>query len=348
LQRPFNISDNGYVLPFTVNYEADLLRKNHDKTASAKKQYDAIKFQEKSAYISICSSVATVYFNIIKNDRLIELQSNLAGIKNEQLRRMKFRHSQGLAAQQEVNTYEENYKSAKNDLDSFVKSRALMLHELAVLVENSPQNPSELARTSFDELDFYAQIPDYIPSEVIFARPDVLSAEAQLQSAKIDVAVARKELLPEFKIYGQLGFNTFTSNPFFSWKGAFAFLLAGFSQSIFTGGRKVANLRMKKSIYDELFETYRQSTLKALQEVNDSLSEIKFDNCIDKENAQKVELECDNFCRTNKKYRNGVISCPEVLSEEEKLIFAQTQKVESKINLLINYLGLYKATGGQM
>jgi outer membrane protein TolC len=92
--RPLNISDSGYVLPFTVKYEADLLRKNHDKTQSAKKQFEVSKFQEKATYIAICSYVATVYLNITKNDKLFAKQSELVAIKKEQQRRIIFRHSE--------------------------------------------------------------------------------------------------------------------------------------------------------------------------------------------------------------------------------------------------------------
>jgi outer membrane protein, multidrug efflux system len=346
--RPLNISDNGYILPFTVKYEADFLRKNHDKTRSAKKQYDSSRFQEKTAYIAICSYVATVYLNIAKNDKLIELQSNLVETKKEQLRRIQFKYSQGLASSMQVNSYEENYKTAINDLDNLIKSREVMLNELAFLLGDSIEGSGSLARTALDKIQFLGNIPECIPSDIIFLRPDILSTEAQLQSAQIDVRVARKELLPTFNIYGQLGFNTFTTDPFFSWSGSFALLSAGLTQTLFAGGRKIANLRIKKNLYEQFFETYKQVSLKAVQEVNDSLCAIKFDGDIDERNIEKLNLESDNFIRSNRKYQNGIISCPDLLNEKEKLIYVQMQQADSKTMRLINYLGLYKAVGGQI
>ncbi|MEI8377004.1 MAG: TolC family protein [bacterium] len=346
--RSLNISDSGYVLPFTVKYEADLLRKNNDKTKSAKKQHEASKFQEKAAYIAICSYVATVYLNIVKNDKLIAIQSELSAIKKEQLRRMVFRYSQGLASVMQVNIYEGNYKTSKNDLDNLIKSRDVMLNELAVLIGESPECSQNLKRANLDEIEFIGEVPDCIPSDVIFSRPDVLSSEAQLQASQIDVRVARKELLPTFNINGNLGFNTFTTDPFFSWSGTYALLSAGLTQTLFAGGRRIANLRIKKNSYDQLFETYKQTSLKAVQEVNDSLCTIKFDNSIDAENINKLILEEDNFARSSRKYQNGVISCPELLNEKENLIYVKNQQVQSKTARLVNYLGLYKAAGGQV
>lgn len=346
--RALNISDNGYVLPFSVKYELDLLGKNYDKIKSSKKQFEASKFQEKAAYIAICSYVATVYLNITKNDKLIVNQSELVSIKREQLKRTQMLHSQGLVSAMEVNIYEESYKSSKNDLDNLIKSRDQMLNELAVLIGESPDSSKCLKRTSIDKIQFLGMIPICIPSDVIFARPDVLTSEAQLQAAKIDVKVARKELLPTFNIQGQLGFNTFTSDKFFSWNGAFAYLSAGLTQTLFAGGRKITNLRLKKNTYDQLFENYRQSTLKAVQEVNDSLCAIKYDSNVDKTNIEKLKLEENNFAHSNRKYQNGVISCPDLLNEKEKLIQIRMQQVDSKTTRLVNYLGLYKAAGGQV
>lgn len=346
--RALNISDSGYVLPFTVKYEADLLLKNHDKTKIAKKQYESQVWQEKATYISIASYVATVYVNILKTDKLIELQSDYADIKNEQLRRMELKHSRGLASSIDVNNYKDAYKTALNNLDSYEKSRDILLHQFCVLIGESPNNACCIERGHLDDLYFCGVMPDCVPSDVIFARPDVESVEAQLQASKIDVRVARKELFPTFNLYGVLGFNTFTTEQFFTWNGALAYLFAGATQTLFAGGRKIANLRLKKNLYEQMFETYRQTNLKAIQEVNDSLCSIRVDTDVDNQNLNREKIEENTFVRMSKKYDRGVISTPDLLSEQERLISVQTEKANSKAACFVNYLSLYKAVGGKL
>ncbi len=346
--RALNISDNGYTLPFTVKYEADLLLKNHDKTKIAKKQYEAQVWQEKATYISVASYVATVYVNILKTDKLIELQSNYADIKKEQLQRVELKHRRGLASSIEVNNYKDAYKIALNNLDGYKKSRDILLHQFCVLIGDSPNNAGCIERGRFDDLHFCGVMPDCVPSDVIFARPDVEAVESQLQAAKIDIRVARKELFPTFNIYGVLGFNTLTTEPFFSWSGAFAYLTAGATQTLFAGGRKIANLRLKKNIYEQMFENYRQANLKAVQEVNDSLRSVKIDTDVDNQNLNRQKIEENTFIRMSKKYDRGVISMPDLLSEQERLIGVQIEKVNSKATRFANYLSLYKAVGGKL
>jgi len=346
--RPLNISDNGYVLPFTVSYEADLLQKNHDKTKSAKKQYEAQVWQEKATYISITSYVATVYVNILKNDKLIALQREYVAIEKEKLRRLEHKHAQGLASSIEVNQYKDKYKIAMNDLDGLIKSRDILLNQFCVLIGDTPNNSHCIKRGAIDNLQFLGVIPNSIPSDVIFSRPDVEAVEAQLVASKIDVKVARKELLPTFNISGNLWFNTFTTDPFFSWSGAYASLIAGATQTLFAGGRRLSNLRLKKNLYEQMFENYHQANLKATQEINDSLRSVKIDTSVDTQNFNRQKIEENTFIRISKKYNQGVISCPDLLNERERFISIQSEKVNSKATRFANYLGLYKAAGGKL
>ena len=46
---------------------------------------------------------------------------------------------------------------------------------------------------------------------------------------------------------------------------------------LFTGGRRFANLRLKKAQYERILHNYYQTNLTAIQEVNDSLMSVKLD-----------------------------------------------------------------------
>lgn len=58
------------MLPFQVNYEADFLLKNRDKTRSYKKAFEASRFEEKAVIISLLSDVATVIQTFLSTMRL--------------------------------------------------------------------------------------------------------------------------------------------------------------------------------------------------------------------------------------------------------------------------------------
>lgn len=220
--------------------------------------------------------------------------------------------------------------------------------QLAVLTGNSADCINNLKRGNFEVFEYQNTIPDKIESDVIFSRPDVMQAEKMLEKAKIDVRVARKEFLPTFNITGFWIFNTIAPGTFFSWESSLAAILAGASQDIFTGGRKIANLKIQKAKYEELFEKYRQTDLEAVKEVNTALCLIKHDTMIDKNTQSKFQYTLKNLENSRKKYERGTISAPEYLNELSKYIEIQRELIQSKNQRLVNYFTLYKAVGGQL
>lgn len=344
----FELKKNAFILPFIANYEADFLLKNRDKTKSEKKAYEALKFEEKAVYLSLLSDVATVYTNILEYDELIVLAKEKSAIYAEILKRDNKKFERGTISTSQLNTSEKNLAAAKNDLENIQKQQEILLMQLAVLTGKSADCISNLNRGKFETLEYQSIIPDEIQSDVIFSRPDVMQAEKMLEKAKIDIRVARKEFLPTFNITGLWVFNTIAPGTFFSWNSSLAAILAGASQDIFTGGRKIANLKMQKAKYEELFEKYRQTDLDAVKEVNTALCLIKHDTAIDKNTLSKVQYELRNLDNSRKKYARGTISVPEYLNDLSKFIDIQKEAIQTKNQRLVNYFTLYKAVGGKL
>ena len=343
----FTLSKNAFVLPFIANYEADLLLKNRDKTKSEKKLYEASKFEEKAAYLSLLSDVATVYTNILEYDELTNLAQEKVDIYTKLLSSSTKKFQRGTISSSQLNSYKKNLEAAKTELENFQKERDILLMQLAVLTGKSADY-TELKRGKFENFEYQNTIPKEIQSDIIYSRPDVMQAEKMLEKAKIDIRVARKEFLPTFNITGLWIFNTIAPGTFFSWESSLAAIFAGATQDIFTGGRKIANLKIQKSKYEELFEKYRQTDLNAVKEVNTALCLIKHDTIVDKNTISKLQCEYESLESSRKKYSRGTISAPEYLNDLSKFIEIQKEAVQTKNQRLINYFTLYKAVGGRL
>lgn len=344
----FQLKQNAFVLPFLVNYEPDFLLKNRDKTRSANKAYLASKYAEKAVYISLLSDTASVYINIIQYDELINKQEELVKSFENILSSDIKKFNRGVIDSSLLNNSKINLETAKNDLERYKKEREVLLMELAVLTGISPDCINDLQRNKLANFEYNDIIPNEVSSDVIFARPDVMEAETMLEKAKIDVRVARKEFLPSFNITGAWIFNTIAPGTFFSWQSSLASIFAGATQDIFTGGRKIANLRMQKAKYEELFEDYKQTDLEAVKEVNTSLCFIKHDTNIENNTKVKQNYELNNFNDIQKKYERGVVAYPDYLNSRAKLILAEKESAQAKTQRLVNYFTLYKAVGGKI
>lgn len=341
-------SKNAFVLPFIANYEVDLFLKNRDKTKSAKKNLEMSKYDEQSAYLALLSDVATVYTNILEYDKLIKEQEKIAANYNKILNDDNKKLSRGIISTTELNNSKTNVENANITLTNFIKQREILLMQLAVLIGRSANDSENLERGSIDKFEYSLTIPNEIESDVIFSRPDVKRAEASLEKAKIDIRVARKEFLPKFNITGIWAFNTIAPGSFFSWESSLASLIAGASQDLFTGGRKIANLKYQKAKYKELFEQYRQTDLNAVKEVNTSLCIIKHDSEVETKTKDKLLLENNNLKNADKKLNQGVISKSQYLNSENLYITKNIDLTKSKTQRLVNYYTLYKTVGGKL
>ena len=339
---------NNYALPLAAYYEADIFLKKHDKTNAAKKEYEAYKYKEKALDISLAGEVGAIYINIIKLDKTIKTQQKITDIRKNIKDLTNERYKMGLASLYDVTYTDKQHTQAQIDLNDLKKDRALLLHQLAVYTDSCPDSDDNFIRGMFDNIEYSAVIPASISSDIVIQRPDIMKAEAELAKAKIDVKIARKEFLPSVQILGIAGYNSLLLKNLFNWENIFALVGASAMQKIFTGGFLSANLKKKKLIYQELLETYKQTDLIALQEINDALCRIKHDSQKDKDNLKKVELESSNFNLMTQRYKEGIESYLTLLQYEENLLSLQIEKDNSKAQRLIDYITLYKATGAKL
>ncbi len=344
---PSQTSSDGLIsVPMFANYELDLFGKNRDKTKAMDRMYEISRLNEKSAYLSVVSAVGSVYYNIVKLDKLISLQEEIILDTKEIYDLMKISNEQGLISTADTVNANKSYIKADADIIELKKTRERMLNMLAVLTGESPENTSEFNRIAFDDLKINKPLPDSIDSNVIDKRPDYLAAEKMIEKAGLDVRAAKKEFLPSFNILGLISFNSTEFLRRMNWTNSVALLAGSAMLPLFTGGSRIANLKLQKNKYEQAIETYRKTNLTAIQEVNDALSDLKLDNEKYNKTLESLKAEEDDFYYTTLKYNEGVISKLDLLQKKEALLVTQKQVTNDKTDYFINQIGLYKAVAG--
>ena len=179
-------------------------------------------------------------------------------------------------------------------------------------------------------------------------RPDYIKAEKMVEKSGIDVKVARKEFLPTINISAIAFFLANDFGSLWSTKNALAMLGGGLNLPIFTGGRRLANLKLKKDVYERVLNKYYQTNLTAIQEVNDTLVSIKLDEEKYADTQKRALLEREDFGYSTNKYNEGTISKLDLVQVKENVLYTDQMAVNDKINCLVNYIELYKVTGTQL
>ena len=331
--------------PIIASYELDLFGKNHNKTTAQRKLYEASILDERAAYISIASAVGSSYINIVRLDSMIDLQTEIVALRKSIFEMTDLANKEGIASTSDLVKTNESYILGVTDLTELKKQRTQLLHSLAVLIGDSPNNIEKFERTDWHNLTYKGEIPEYVNSEIITQRPDYMRAETMLEKAGIDVKIARKECLPSLNLGGGVLFNSRQLGDLFTTSTALWGLGGGILQNIFAGGRIKANLKLKKISYEKSLRNYEKTNLTAMQEVNDTLVALN----MDKEKLSKQQniqqLEEKDFALSELKFDEGVISRLDLNQRKENLMNVNKMVYSSQFDCLIDIINYYKAVG---
>ena len=337
-----------FALPIIASWELDLFGKNWDKTKSSKKLLKSVESQAQASNIAIISMVGTVYYNIVKLDKLIEIQKDLVKDRENIYNLMKLSNEEGIVSTSDLIQAEKSFVMAQNELIDYEKSRNSALNALAVLIGDSPENKKEYERISADKLSLNFDIPSEISSDIITSRPDYKALEHQLESAGLDVRVAKKEFLPSINILGTLAFVATSASSSMSFKNALGLLGGIANLPLYTGGAKTANLKLFKNKYEQLLAQYQKTNLVAIQEVNDSLYNFKSNEEKLRNNKKALEIQEKDYKYSELKYNEGVISKLDLLQQKEALLYMEKLFASSKTDCYIDKISLYKTTGAKI
>ena len=349
-QDDYNIfvKNNMFILPLKVSFELDLLLKNKDKITKSKKEYEAELSSVNNLYITLFSDITAAYINILLYDYLIEKQEKIIKNKIQALSKENSLYKYGLKDKIALNKITDKLKEEETEYNNLIQKRETALFNFCNLIGMSAENHNTILRGDLEEFEYSETIPEIISSDLIYKRPDIIEIENKLKSAKIDITIAKKEFFPKFDITGFLVFDTLGIGNFFSWNSSFAFLLANATMDLFQGGRKIANLKIKKEKFNELMEEYKEKDLTAIKEINNALNLIKEDKKKEENYKVKRNLEKENQKISKQKLKEGIISELDYINNKNDVIEKEQDLACAKTARLVDYITLYKALGGNL
>ena len=334
---------NEIFLPLNASYEIDIWGQNYLNRKSAKKQAEIAKQQERAAYIYITSSFAADYYNLIKMDELernllkiIDLQKNIVSMTEK-------KYNSGLASINEVLDEKQILVNFEKDLNKLTENKKILNDEAVVLLGLNTDKAIELS--DYQSISS-PKTPETLSTTIIQFRPDLISSEDYVKKSGIDVRVARREFLPKFILYGNLGFNAYKWNRMFAGETFLANAWIAPRWDIFTGGIKMARYRINKYEYKKAVEIYEKTVLTSIQEVNDALAEAKTTKANLIKSDEDYSIEKEKHILAEKQFSIGDSSMLDEMKSEVNLYVAKQRNIAAKIDNVISSISLYNAVGG--
>ena len=336
-------SQNHFMLPLNASYEIDIWGENYLTRKSAKKQKEIALQEERAAYIYLTTGFASNYFNLIKADELEKITRDIIKIQTQIVEMTQKKYNVGLASINDLLNEKQLLVKNEEELNKLIEKRKVINNQLINLL--GLQGDKEIEHISIDKL-VYPQSPEEISATIIQYRPDLIQSEEYAQKAGIDVRVAKRDFLPKFILFGNIGFNAYRWNSIFNDTTFLSNIGIAPYWNIFSGGAKLAHYRINKYEYKKAAEAYEQTMLNSIQEVNNALASAKATKANLLKSEEDYDIETQRHTLATRQFNIGDASKLDELKSSVNLLVAQKRHTSSKIDDAISSLSLYNAVGG--
>ena len=327
-----------------ASYEFDFWGRNRSLLNAAQSSNRATRADRETVALTATAATATTYFQLLSLRERIEIaRLNLENARSV-LMVTESRVRNGIASQLELAQQRSTIAGQEAAIPQLEQQELETRAALALLLGRPPEGFDVQAR-ALTEIAAPGVAPG-LPSELLARRPDVVAAEAGLEAANANLAVARAELLPSISLTGSGGVSSGTltglvTNPFFA-----AGIGLSLAQTIFDSGRREAVTDEARAREQELLLAYRSATINAFSEVETTLGSIANLEAQEMYQAEQVAQSEIAFNIAEARYREGVDDFLVVLDSQRSLYQARDQFGLIRLQQLQALVALYKALGG--
>lgn len=330
-------------LNINASYELDLWNRNNALIKSSEANLTATEYDWDAARLSLTASVAQTYFEVLTLKERLDLAKKNLMIAEQLLEIINTKYQNGVVTLLDVSrqkTIVLNQKALIIPLENQFKQSKTAL---AILVGVVPQG-FDVGLMPLNQLTMLT-VAAGLPSELLKRRPDIAASEQRLVGADANIHVAKANLWPSISLTAGGGIASngllFIANPTSSLS-----LAAGFTQSLFDGGRKKNDVLTSESKYREALQGYYKNVLNALREVEETLGNIQSYQAQEQAQAQTLIEAQRSLELSELRYQAGAEGLTVVLDSQRSLFQTQEQVLKSRQQRLSATVDLYKVLGG--
>lgn len=335
-------NSSSYQIPLSLSWDnqgfGSIVNRKREAQARALQSLD----EEKGVQSRIIASLADAYCQLLLLDRQYEIIDAAEAVWKAVLQTQKALMENGKCYSTSVSQMESsliNVTLRKADIRNEIKN---VEYSICLLLDWSPR---EIERGSWVEYQIPERLRTGVPAEMLERRPDVRSAEKEVEAAYYVSRQALSAMFPSLSLSGMLGW---TSQGLSIKDPAQMLLSAAGSlvQPVFARGQLKANYRISRLRQEEAAKAYAQAVLAAGNEVNRNLRECQL---AEEKNAlykTQIAILDESYASTRELMRNGKASYIEVLMAQDNLLNAQLSDAANVYSGIVSLISLYISLGG--
>jgi len=329
-------------LSLAAGFELDLWQKLKSKSDAARLDVLAGREEVQTLYLLLTSQLADRYYLAIEQRAQLSRLDTMIESWAETVSRVEERYRQGLAQPLDVNQARQSLAAARARRPVSEAALAETEHALALLLGRFPE------RNIAGDLAVLPAAPQAypagLPADLLQRRPDIKAAALRVRAMDERVGLALADRFPSFNLLADYG----SSRSSFQMVLADSFwdVLFKAALPVLDAGRRQAEVDRSRAALKEEMHRYRQTILRALQEVEDALAR-------NHATEQRLELLDDQLRHARAStglatdtYFQGVAGYLPVLTAQRLQLEAETQLIGARRQLISDRISLIRALGG--
>jgi len=340
-----------YQVGFDVAWEADFWGRFRHEVRAEKASLLATVADYDNALVSLTAEVARIYTSIRTFEVLIEQARRNAKLQEEGLQMAESRFRNGATSELDVTQATTLLESTRASIPQYELSLIQSQNALSTLLGQPTGTTQTLLQSSRSIPTASTKIPIIVPAKLLQRRPDVRSAELMAVAQCARIGIAKSDFYPRVLLFGTIGTQSSSgtgvpSTNLFN-PGSILYALGPrLVWPILNYGRISNNVRVQDARLQQLLIDYKNTVLKAAQEVEDGLTgylkaqeTVVFTQNATNGAQRSVELALIQ-------YREGAADYQRVLDAQRSLLQEENTLAQTRSSIATNLISLYKALGG--
>jgi multidrug efflux system outer membrane protein len=306
--------------------------------------YESRRAQVANTALNTLGTAASTYFQVLLiRDQILAAEQNLANA--EAIGDItQARVDAGVAVPIDALQQQIAIQQQRANIRSLEQNELSALASLALLLGSSVQG-FDVEGETLENILIPALRPG-IPSELLRRRPDLVVAEAELQSAAVQVELSRLDFFPSISLTGSANASSSSLSELLSSPDTVINLGTDISQLLLDNGARRRGLEQSRLALENSLNSYRSAVISAFNEIEVLLSNIQLLDELAVVAARQLAQAEESFRLAEVRYAEGVADYQTVLTAQNTLFFQRTVVLNNKIQQLNSMVGFYQALGG--
>ena len=335
-----------YDVSANMSWELDIFGSIRQRVKAQKETFAASKEEYTAVMVSLSAQVASSYIQLRELQQELKVVERNCASQAAVLKITEVRYNTGLVSKLDVAQAKSVYFSTKASIPQLESGINQYITSLAVLLGTYPQEIRPVLERVGELPDYMEPISIGIPADLLMRRPDIRSAEHQINAQAASLGASKSDWLPQVFIKGSVGyaskdFKDLTKHKSFTYE-----IAPALSWTIFSGGKRVNATKSARAQLDEAIDQFNQTVLTAVQETDNamtayrsSIKQIVALREVRNQGQETLTLSLDL-------YKQGLTPFQNVLDAQRSLLSYENQLVQARGNSLLQLIALYQALGG--